>query len=977
LTELYTGLDNKGDIVLIDCEGLSGSPTIEVHVSNIPKEALDEYIGETREMCERVSLNLGLVEKKNHDDETLNSIYRDMHSIKGSSHLFGFKHIGELSHTMETALDPVRHKTISVSSELIDALYAGLDLLTKMLQSIIGTGEEGPDAANSLNQIIPRIADLTIASLGADSRAFNDRVGVPESVIHEFTPEILETVIVEKRAKHPSSLASSSVKQVDVSGPTMAAAMQSAEVPRVARKSPDDSIEKKEISMKDDHSVDAGTIRIQVGLLDNLMNLVGELVLIRNQVLQFGGRNVSADFQKLSQRLNVVTSELQNDVMKTRMQPVGSVFSKFHRVVRDMSRDLGKKMELRLEGAETELDKTLIEAVKDPLTHLVRNSVDHGLENPDERKKSGKQESGRVTIRSFHEGGQVIIEVSDDGRGLSKDKIGKKALDKGLVTHEQLLRMTERDVQALIFAPGFSTADKVSDISGRGVGMDVVKTNIERIGGTIDLESAVGFGTTVRLKIPLTLAIIPALVVSAAKERFAIPQVKVVELVRLEKDKKGYGGIELLQGCPVYRLRGDLLPLVELSKILQLNPDSPDEIINKHINNIVVLQSDSGLFGLIVDEIVDSADIVVKPVAQNLKGLKAYSGATIMGDGSVVLILDVPGLAVLAVLAALGSGNQDQDKAKRALSSGTTLSDVAEYLVMDLGVSGHYAMPLCLVNRLEEFSTGDIELTGEQRVIKYRDTLLPLIPLAKQLALPGANKLEYKSGDRLSVVVISKMNRLFGFEVKGIVDVLQIDSNIDSDLSDRPGILGSVIAGRDIIVVLDALGIIDDFVFRSSKGTAQTSGSTSTKERPSLRPGNLIRGVEQREHRKGAKILLAEDTAFFRRHVKAFLESMGYQVVAVVNGDEAFKLLESSAPNEFSLVLTDIEMPLVDGFELARRIRSRADFSSLPVIALTTRFRKADIQRGAEVGFTAYLEKFNADVLKQNMDRIFGVSEAS
>lgn len=947
----------------------------------IPKEVLDEYIGETREMCERVSLNLGLVEKKKHDDETLNSIYRDMHSIKGSSHLFGFKCIGELAHAMEAALDPVRHKTIQVRAEFIDALYAGLDLISKMMANIVAHGDEGAGAVEALNGIIPRIADLTISSLGAEARIARDAVGIPEGRLEDSWGRNIRSEQAMVSDSAPPSEASPLTQRIQVPSPAKIDAGLEVRVEAAEGLSTTEAMdsvqnavqEKREPLARDEQVSDASTIRIQVGLLDNLMNLVGELVLIRNQVLQFGDRYLSPEFQKLSQRLNVVTSELQNDVMKTRMQPLGAVFTKFHRVVRDMSRELGKKIELQIEGAETELDKTLIEAVKDPLTHLVRNSVDHGLEPMEDRKKAGKSPIGRVTIRSFHEGGQVIIEVSDDGRGLSRVKIGKKALEKGLVTQEQLSRMSERDVQNLIFAPGFTTAEKVSDISGRGVGMDVVKTNIERIGGAIDLQSSVGYGTTVRLKIPLTLAIIPALIVRGEKERFAIPQVKVVELVRLENDGAGGSRLELLQGCPVYRLRGDLLPLVSLSTILGLASDDSEELIKQPTTNIVVLQSEFGLFGLIVNEILDSADIVVKPVTQNLKMLKAYSGATIMGDGSVVLILDVPGLAALGAVAQSG---QESYRSRRAASSVVTFSDMAEYLVMDLGVPGRYAIPLCLVNRLEEFAVEEVEMAGEQRVVKYRGSLLPLIPLAKQISLPGADKLAYKPGDRFSVVVVSKLNRLFGFEVRGIIDVLQIDSNIDGELSDRPGILGSLISGRDIVVVLDALKIIDDCAQLMGRSTPVSAAPSRPEIRGATIAPSLRNGAEDNS-RKGLKILLAEDTAFFRRHVKAYLESLGYVVVAAVNGEEAFKRLEVSAPNEFSLVLTDIEMPIIDGFELARRIRARSDFSKLPVVALTTRVRKADIQKGNEVGFNAYLEKFNGDILKDKLDQILGLEAAS
>jgi two-component system, chemotaxis family, sensor kinase CheA len=1013
----------------------------EREMSELPKEVLDEYLGETREMLERLSMNLGLVEKKTHNDETLNSIYRDMHSIKGSSYLFGFRHIGELAHAMETALDPIRHKLVSVSSPMMDALYGGLDLIGKMTDGISENGAEGEHITSGLSKLIPLLADLTVSSLGGDLRASNDSVGAHDSILNRNpsvtvtataeilgkqnmqtppthptpTPSITATLAQPAAQKTPATTAATTApaaapqpsKKLEftpasvqaakpLTGATAAPAMTasaSSSTPSAAgpssggagasvggsgggsggsghdsggRKPADDG------AAKDDHGGDTSTIRIQVSLLDNLMNLVGELVLVRNQVLQFTDRNADQDFQKLSQRLNIVTSELQNDVMKTRMQPVGTILTKFHRVVRDMSRDLGKKIELKLEGVETELDKTLVEAVKDPLTHLVRNSVDHGLEKPEERRMSGKTETGTVLIRSYHEGGQVIIEIKDDGRGLSRDKIGKKAVEKGILTEEQLARMPEREVQALIFAPGFSTAEKVTNISGRGVGMDVVKTNIERIGGAIDLSSTVNHGTSIRLKIPLTLAIIPALVIKVMGTRFAIAQVKVVELVRVEREKKGSGRIELLQGRPVYRLRGQLLPLVDLCATLGIKADSPDELVLKPINNIVVLNSESGMFGLIVDEVVDNADIVVKPLSKMLKNLATYSGATIMGDGAVVLILDVPGLALAAHLSA---GSEETRGATRDLATDKSLSDAAEYLFVDLGVPGHYAIPLCLVNRLEEFEPKLVEVSGAQRVVRYRDSLLPLIQISKHLDLPGSGSDLKTSEDRVSIVVISKLNRLFGLEVKNIVDIVQINSTIDSNLSDRPGIHGSLIHGSEVIVVLDAHKIIDDSVKKISGGSALPQTAFKLRDTKALVTAVAKSDSDARSMRSKLKILLTEDTAFFRRHVKTFLEEAGFVVVTAVNGEEGFKIIEESRPNEYAMVVTDIEMPILDGFELVKKLRALEKTANLPVIALTTRVRKVDIDRGAEVGFNAYLEKFNGEILVQNMDQMFGITK--
>ncbi len=916
----------------------------------IPKEALEEYIGETRDMCERVSLGLGLVEKKNHDDETLNSIYRDVHSIKGGSHLFGFKLIGQLAHAMETALDPVRHKTISLNSELVDALYAGLDIVSRMLETIIVTGEESQDCKPQVNAIVQKIADLTLEAIGAAS---NLKIG---SESQQSPRAISRTVSTDSEQDAIRRELEKALRMMKSQNPPHAVS---------------ESGERKDSNyQKEDHSTDTSTIRIPVGLLDNLMNLVGELVLVRNQMLQFSHQSAGADFQKLSQRLNLVTSELQSDVMKTRMQPIGLFLTKFHRVVRDTARDLGKKIEIRIEGADTELDKTLIEAVKDPLTHLVRNSVDHGIEMPEERQKIGKSPTGSILIRSYHEGGHIIIEVADDGPGISPVKIAKKAVDKGIVTNEQLAKMSTREIRSLIFLPGFSTADAVTDISGRGVGMDVVKTNIEKIGGTIDLESTLGVGTTVRLNIPLTLAIIPALLVKASGERFAVPQVKVVELIRIDESHLG-GHVHWLQGQPMVRLRGELLPIVGLGGVLKCKvaPGSENASLPR---NIVVLRSDGLTFGLAVDEVIDCVDIVVKPLVQTIKALDAYSAATVMGDGSVILILDVGGLSRLG---RISSSAKEAPKFGPSAGIQTKMPpESTEYLVTNLGIPGRFAIPLCLVNRLEEFSASDVQYAGEQSVVRYRDVLLPIIPVAQRLELPGLDKFDLMGNGRFSVIVVSKMNRIFGLMVKSIVDVITVDANIDAEISDRAGILGSLIHGKDVVVILDALGIIDDCISRLTGTMVSASKSLNHSRNRVTIPSQLA--TSDAENRRKLKVLLAEDTSFFRRHVTSYLQAQGYDVVAVINGEEAFKRLEIADPSEFALVLTDIEMPIMDGFELARKIRSRPEYAELPVVALTTRFRDSDLEKGRDVGFTSYLEKFNGDTLTQTMDHLFGLKNA-
>ena len=549
------------------------------------------------------------------------------------------------------------------------------------------------------------------------------------------------------------------------------------------------------------------TIRVQVVLLDKLMNLAGELVLIRNQVVQHASTtDQSGDFLNLSQRLSILTSELQSEVMKARMQPLGNILTKLSRIVRDGARDLNKSIDVHIEGAETELDKTLIESIKDPLTHLVRNAVDHGIELPEDRKKAGKPETGSLKVQAYHEGGQVIVEISDDGQGLKRAKIGAKAVERGLITAQALETMSDRDVHQLIFAPGLSTADKVSSLSGRGVGMDVVRTNIEKIGGIVDLVSTEGVGTTIRLKIPLTLAIIPALIVRSGGERFAIPQIKLVELVRVEPAEDGSGPhIEMLQGQPVFRLRGELLPLICLNEALQkATPRNADSF--NQVTNIVVLNADKSLFGLIVEEIEDSIDIVVKPLSNFLKSLNTYTGATVMGDGTIALTLDVLGLAERVRL--LNAEGMNQDKAEGTMAQ-DSLKDRVDYILLDIGAPGMYSVPLKQVKRLEELRASTIETAGEQRVVRYRDLILPIVTVSSKLGLKAVNPMENGDPNRsVLIVVVEQDDRMFGLEVQRILDIFSTQLPLDKRATDRAGILGSMIVEQTIVGVIDVGAVI-------------------------------------------------------------------------------------------------------------------------------------------------------------------------
>jgi two-component system chemotaxis sensor kinase CheA len=510
--------------------------------------------------------------------------------------------------------------------------------------------------------------------------------------------------------------------------------------------------------------------------------------------------------------MNLIATELQGEVMKTRMQPIGNIWNQFPRTVRDVALGCGKEVAIEMEGKETELDKTIIEAIKDPLTHLVRNAVDHGIELPEARVKAGKGRAGRLMLRAFHEGGQVNIEIRDDGGGLNRERIRQKAVERGVITTEQSGRLTEREIFNLIMLPGFSTAEKVTNVSGRGVGMDVVKTNVEKIGGTVDVQSVAGQGTTVRVKIPLTLAIIPALVVTCAGDRYAIPQVSLLELVRLEAEQ-ARTKIELVHGAPVYRLRERLLPLAYLRR--ELSVESKGEKKDDDAINIVVLQADGRPFGLVVDEINDTEEIVVKPLSKQLKSVKTFAGASIMGDGRVALILDVMGVAQRA-------GVVGEDRAHAAGEGMEEMSvqvnEKNSFLLFNGPDEAHMAVPLDTLARLEEFPVSQVERSGTRWVTQYRGQILPLVNLAfaleerrsrrrhKRIVAEGADNV------RLQVLVCNYKGQRVGVVVERIVDIVDDTAEVRYPPS-RTGVLYSaVVQGQvteliDIPTVLEAAGI--------------------------------------------------------------------------------------------------------------------------------------------------------------------------
>ena len=876
--------------------------------------AMGEFFAECEEILQRVTSVLTKLESQKISSDVIDSLYRDVHTLKGSSQLFGFHRIGIISHAIEASLEPVRRKKVQLDRNFVDQVFKSLDLISRILKNPKLDLENDPLLHEELLLILPKLIETSNKRFSAEFELGHSLV--PSFDLNKGQIESLATLL-----KKEIQITSSGVSSHETS-----------EAPDLLHK---------RVASIDEPSVESSTIRVHVGLLDKLMNLVGEMVLARNQVLQYARSSDNNEFLSLTQRLDLVTSELQDNVMRTRMQPVGAVFGKFNRVVRDLSRELGKNIELIVEGAETELDKSLIEAIKDPLTHIVRNSCDHGIEPLDERIKKGKTATGVITLKAFQEGGHVIIEIRDNGRGLDPKRILTKALEKRIISSEKAESLSVLEIQQLIFAPGFSTVDHVSSVSGRGVGMDVVRTNIEKVGGLIDLSSQVGEGTKIKLLIPLTLAIVPAMIIRSKKDYFAIPQVKLQELLRvdMEENKKA---IEKLQGQFVYRLRGELLPLVDLSGIL--NPIIKNQEI-KTIFNIVVLKTDDHIYGLIVDEIIDTADIVVKPLPQFLKKINSFSGATIMGDGNVALILDTQGLAELSGAHRL---NQSKEGDSKILTSPKfQVDNRSEYLFLKLSTAGYFALPLILVHRLEEFDQKEVEISGIEKMVKYRGSLLPLIYLNQYLGHKENSTQETES--KISVVVVSKHNRYFGLVVNEIVDILTSDREVTQNLREVKGIMGTVIFNdKQVVTILDALSIVDDVI----------GIPVSSRKKKKL---------------SNTRVLFAEDTVFFARQVIKLLESIGVEVDHAENGLLAWEKLKKVDSSHYGLILSDIEMPAMNGYDFAKSVKTDPKFKSIPMIALTTRFNEMDQKRGIDSGFNKYLEKLKSDELLDALYDLLGV----
>ncbi len=868
-------------------------------------DLLADFLTETNESLAELDLALLKLERAPDDARMLSLIFRHVHTVKGTCGFLGLARLERVAHAAENVLGKLRDRALPVTPDVISTVLAGVDRIKEIVAGIGATGGEpaGDDAAV--------IAALNTVADGKVVAARECPAVVP--AIAPVAAVAPQPVVVA-----PPSPVAPAVREVPPP-----------EHPEAPGGEPVGA---------------AQTIRVTVDVLEDLMTLVSELVLTRNQLLQLARRQENSGFAVPLQRLSQITSDLQEGVMKTRMQPIGNAWHKLPRLVRDLARDLGKKIELTMLGADTELDRQVLELIKDPLTHMVRNSGDHGLETPAERRAAGKQETGRITLNAFHEGGHIIIEIADDGRGLPVDKIRAKVVQKGLATEAELATMTEAQILPFIFRAGFSTAAAVTSVSGRGVGMDVVKTNIEKIGGAIELRNVPGLGTTFMIKIPLTLAIASALIVRAGGERFAIPQLSVVELVRasagdtengMAKDE-GQSRIERINDTPVLRLRDRLLPLVNLRELLQLaRPEAaPGQDAPANDDGgacyIVVTQVGTSTCGIIVDAVFDTEEIVVKPVAPILRHVTMFSGNTILGDGSVIMILDPNGIARASGIAG-GEGRGPEVGTAASLAAGLQSGQRTALLIFRAGGPEPKAVPLGLIARLEHIGRDKIETSAGQPVTQYRGKLMPLVPLMGSID---------KERESHPVLVFSDVDRgigrdrAMGLIVDEIVDVAEDVLRVELT-GERAGLLGTAVIDGQATDVIDTVYWLRQAFQDWFGGTA---GSHAV-----------------------ARVLVVEDSDFFRHLLVPALSAAGYEVTAAGDAAEALRLREAGV--RFDAIVSDIEMPDMSGLEFVRRVRADGAWAELPVIALSSLAKPHEIEAGRNAGFTDYVQKFERDAL--------------
>jgi two-component system chemotaxis sensor kinase CheA len=849
-------------------------------------DLLREFVTETSESLSVVDVELVRFEQEPNNAKILDNIFRLVHTIKGTCGFLNLPRLEALAHAAESLMGKFR-SGVPASTEAVSLILLTIDRIKEILD-VLEREQREPE--------------------GSDRELIADLEAMLEEIDAKPEPQAAQRAVgtlVDQVLERPLRPGEDSLDELE----------------RAFRETPVETPDPRATVAKSDEADKAShhSIRVPLETLEQLMTMVSELVLTRNQLLEIMRRQEESEFKTPLQRLSNVTAQLQEGVMKTRMQPIGNAWQKLPRIVRDLCNELSRQIELEMHGAETELDRQVLDLVKDPRTHMVRNSADHGLETPAERRAAGKSERGRIRLSAYQEGGQIVIEIADDGRGLDTERIKAKVVGQGLVSGAEVEKLSEAQIHRFIFAPGFSTAAKVTSVSGRGVGMDVVRNNIDQIGGTIDVRSVRGQGVSFIIKIPLTLAIVSALIVESGGERFAIPQLSVSELVRVRRG--GEHRIEYIKDTAVLRLRDRLLPIARLTNLLGLGNGAGED---EETGFIVVMEFGSQSFGVIVDGVFHTEEIVVKPMSNKLRDILMFSGNTILGDGAVIMIIDPNG-----IVHALGGTVANQlvtaeVAARMPAKPSISQQEMTSLLVFRAGSSQPKAVPLNLITRLEEIDARTIELSNGRHMVQYRGQLMPLIRLNEDVRVRGEGS--------QPLLVFSDGARSMALVADEIVDI--VEEHLDVQVpSAAPGVLGSAIIKGQATEVVDVGHFVPLAFADWFRGKAEAG--------PAAKP----------------TVLLVDDSPFFLNMLTPVLQAAGYSVTAVERAQDALALITQGS--RFDVVVTDIDMPELDGFAFAERLRAEARTALVPIVGLSSVVSAEAVERGRQVGFHDYVAKFD------------------
>ncbi len=914
-------------------------------------DILVEFLAECEEGVTKLDQELVALEQDPGNLERVAEIFRVMHTIKGTSGFLGLARLERITHAAETVMGAVRDGSLQVTPEIVSLLFKALDRTKLVLEGLAADQREPEGDDSDLVRELERVVQGDTGDAGA---AAGSAAAAPEPDAEDggdaaaeegagaegasgtAAGETATTGEAAAEGTAPSGAApeggdadegaAEETRGTTAETPASAASGAGGETADGTKPANAGSSSGRRSGASAATKPAASTLRVSVALLESLMSCVSELVLTRNQLIRLAREIGKVELDSAVQRLDNITTALREGVMKARMQPISHAWSGLPRLVRELSATLGKQVELQMEGGSTELDRQLLEYVRDPLTHMVRNAVDHGIETPEERRAAGKPERALLRLSAGQEGGTVVIRISDDGRGLDLERIGRKAVAQGLCTAEELAAMSPQQIASMIFAPGFSTAEKVTNVSGRGVGMDVVRSNVEQIGGSVKVETRAGEGTTFVVSIPLTLAIVPALIVTAAGHRLALPQLGILEIVRCgEQDERK---ITTVDGCPILRLRDQFLPVLSMREILGLDEEGEGE---HHTGYVLVLEAGEHPYGVLVDGVLDSEEIVVEPIASVLKDLTVFAGATILGDGQVAMVLDLKGLD-----RRLEARHGRQATARTATEQAAGEEAKTSLLRFTAGSETLRAVPLALISRIECIEQGRAEQCSGRTVIRFDQELVPLVDI-------DGNTFGLEADGRLALI-FSDAGRRFGLLIDRIVDVVETEIRIS--LKGGPEtVLGAAVIGDRGTELID-VGCLVESVFGGWFGTGAEGGSDEEQPR---------------------RVLLIDDSSFFRALLVPLLVNQGCVVQAVDSPKQAMRLCEEG--KDFDLIVSDIEMPEMDGYAFITWCR-QSRWRDTPVIALTSRTAPADIRKGEQLGFDRYLPKLDQTALFRAVEEL-------